>query len=152
MRMPAVRIRVATEADVETLFDIRTSVRENHQSREELAALGVTPFSITEMLRASSRAWIADVDGVPAAFSLADAVERTIFGMFVRPEYEGRGLGCALMARAEQWLFDRTDEIWLTTGSEPTIRANGFYRHLGWRPDGTNERGENRYILRREWM
>jgi GNAT superfamily N-acetyltransferase len=150
--MPAVRIRVATEADVEAMFDIRTSVRENHQSREELAALGVTPFSISEMLRTSGRAWIADVNGVPAGFSLADADERTIFGMFVRPEYEGRGLGRALIAHAEQWLFDYTDEIWLTTGSDPSIRANGFYRHLGWRQGGTNERGENRYILRREWM
>ena len=37
------RIRLATTADVETLFELRTSVRENHQSREELAAIGVTP-------------------------------------------------------------------------------------------------------------
>jgi hypothetical protein len=37
-------IRVAQRDDIETLFDIRTSVVENHQSREEIAALGIRPL------------------------------------------------------------------------------------------------------------
>jgi GNAT superfamily N-acetyltransferase len=140
------RVRIADIQDVETLFDIRTSVRENHQSREELAGIGVTPASVAEMLRTDSRAWIADVDGRPVAFSMANAAERTVFAMFVRPGYEGRGLGRALMAEAEAWLFAQgADEIWLTTGSDPAIRANGFYRHLGWQEDGTTQDGQIRY-------
>ena len=35
------KLRTATKEDVETLFDIRCSVVENHQSREELATLGM---------------------------------------------------------------------------------------------------------------
>jgi hypothetical protein len=49
------QIRIATNSDVATLFRIRTSVKENHQSQEELAALGVTPESVGEMLRTTSR-------------------------------------------------------------------------------------------------
>lgn len=140
-------IRTATEADIPTLFDIRTSVRENHQSLEELAPLGVTPQGIAEMLRTSSRAWVAEVDGQPVAFSMADAKEGTIFAMFVRPEYEGRGLGRALMREAEAWLFGKGwDEIWLLTGSDPKLRANGFYRHLGWQEAGLQEDGQIKYV------
>jgi GNAT superfamily N-acetyltransferase len=144
------RIRLAQPEDVETLFDIRTSVRENHQSREELAEIGVTPASVAEMLDTHSRAWIAEVDGVAAAFSMANAEERTVFAMFVRPGYEWRGLGRALMAEAEAWLFEQgDDEIWLTTGSDPAIRANGFYLHLGWQQTGATEDGQIRYIRSR---
>ena len=147
---PSVHVRPATEADVAALFDIRTSVRENFQSREELAGIGVTPESVAALLRTDGAAWVAEVDGTPAAFSMANAAERTGFAMFVRPEFEGRGLGRALMARAEAWLFaGGAEEIWLTTGSDPRIRANGFYRRLGWPETGFNDGGEILYVKRR---
>lgn len=141
------KIRIADEADVPVLFEIRTSVRENHQSREGLAVIGVTPESVAGMLRTTSRAWVAEVEGQPVAFSMADAGVGTIFAMFVRPGFEGRGLGRALMREAEAWLFGQGwEEIWLLTGSDPAIRSNGFYQHLGWRFVGIQEDGENKYV------
>ncbi|HEY9747337.1 MAG TPA: GNAT family N-acetyltransferase, partial [Allocoleopsis sp.] len=95
------QIRVAQLEDIETLFEIRTSVRENHQSREEIAALGITSDTITEMLQADCRAWVAEMDHQPIAFSIANATKQTIFGMFVLPAYEGHGAGRALMQQAE---------------------------------------------------
>ena len=143
-------IRVAAASDVEALFDVRTSVVENHQSRAELAALGVTPGSVAELLRTSGRAWIAEADGRAVAFSMADGDEGTVFAMFVRPGYEGRGLGRALMAEAEAWLFGQGwDEIWLLTGSDPALRAVGFYVHLGWRAAGPGPDGQTKYTKRR---
>ncbi len=142
-------IRVATEADVEALFEVRTSVVQNHQSREELAGLGVTPRSIAEMLRTTSRVWIAEEDGQAVAFSMADADQGTIFAMFVRPEHEGKGLGRALMKQAEDWLFGRGwPEIWLLTGSDPGLRAVGFYLHLGWQAAGLQDDGQTKYVKR----
>jgi GNAT superfamily N-acetyltransferase len=144
------KVRVATESDVEALFDIRTSVHENHQSREELAAIGVTPASVGEMLRTTSRAWLAEVNGQPVAFSMADAQQGTIFAMFVRPGYEGLGLGRSLMQDAEGWLYAQGhDEIWLLTGSEQGLRANGFYHHLGWSVGGVEADGQLRFIKRK---
>ena len=144
------KVRVATESDVEALFDIRTSVHENRQSREELAAIGVTPASVGQMLRTTSRAWLAEVDGQPVAFSMADAQRGTVFAMFVRPGYEGLGLGRALMQEAEGWLYAQGhDAIWLLTGSEQGLRANGFYHHLGWGVGGVEPDGQLRFIKRK---
>lgn len=146
----SIRIRIATSSDIDDLFDIRTSVRENYQSREELAALGVTPASIATMLASSSRAWIAEVDTRPAAFAMADAEQATVFAMFVRPEYEGRGLGRLLMREAENWLFSQgLPEIWLLTGSDARLRAHGFYQRLGWSPVGVHPDGQIKYVKRR---
>lgn len=136
-------IRVAHSSDIETLFDIRTSVRENYQSREEIAALGITPDSVAEMLRIDCRAWIAEVESQPVGFSIANASEATIFGVFVLPEFEGRGIGRAVLQAAEAWLFSQNlDEIWLVTGNDPTLRAYGFYQHLDWIPVGIMTEGD----------
>lgn len=142
-----VQIRVAGEEDIEELFSIRTSVHQNYQSREELASIGVTPASVAEMLRKDARAWICEMQGAAAGFAMADAAERTIFGMFVRPEFEGRGIGRMLMSEAERWLFNHGfAEIWLTTGGDTALRANGFYRHLGWTAAETLADGQIRYV------
>jgi len=142
--------RIATDSDIVTLFRIRTSVTENHQSQEELAALGVTPESVGEMLRTTSRAWVAEIDDEVVAFSMADAEAGTVFAMFVLPGYENRGAGRALMRAAEEWLFSQGhDEIWLLTGSDERLRANGFYRHLGWNAEGIEADGQLRYVKRK---
>lgn len=146
-----VRLRLAapTAADVETLFELRTSVRENHQSREELAAIGVTPASIRDALAGTSRAWIAeDDDGTPLGFAMADAAVGTLFALFVRPDAERRGAGRRLLAAAEDWLFaSGHEEIWLLTGADPSLRAHGVYRAAGWRGVGEEE-GQLRYVKR----
>ena len=143
-------IRPATPDDVELLFDVRTSVLENHQSRAELASIGVTPRTVAEMLRTTARAWVAEVEGRAIGFSMADAAEGTVFAMFVRPGWEGRGAGRALMREAEAWLFgEGRGEIWLLTGSDPALRANGFYRRLGWTQAEWGADGQVKYVRAR---
>ena len=143
------RLRTATAADVETLFAIRTSVRENHQSREELAAIGVTPASITAALAGPARAWITeDASGAALGFAMADAAQGTLFALFVRPEAEGRGVGRLLLEAAESWMFAcGWPEIWLLTGRDPALRAHRLYRSAGWRVAGEEE-GQLRYVKR----
>lgn len=137
------KIRQALQTDIEQLFDIRTSVVENHQSREEIAELGITPATVAEMLRTDCAAWVAEENGVAIGFAIANATEQTIFGIFVRPQFERRGTGRALMAVTEDWLWTQgAEEIWLLTGNDPTLRAYGFYRHLGWAPAGVVEAGD----------
>lgn len=136
-------IRLAQQKDLETLFDIRTSVVENHQSREEIAALGITPKSVAKMLKTDCCAWIAEVDGQDIGFAIANKTEKTIFGLFVLPSHEGRGVGRRLMQAAENWLWsNHSNEISLFTGNDPSLRAYGFYVHLGWTPVGVEATGD----------
>jgi GNAT superfamily N-acetyltransferase len=143
-------IREAQLEDIETLFNIRTSVIENHQSREELLTLGVTPETVANMLQTHCRAWIAEIDEQPIAFSMANAAEKTIFAMFVLPSFEGRGAGRALMQQAEQWLWSQdVEEIGLLTGNDPNLRAYGFYLHLGWTPADIQSRGQIKFVKKK---
>ncbi len=147
-------IRVAQREDIETLFEIRTSVIENHQSREEIAELGITPDSVAQMLETDCRVWIVEIGGQPIGFSMANATEKTILGIFVLPTFEGRGAGRTLMQAAEKWLWAKEiEEIWLLTGNDPNLRAYGFYLHLGWIPVGVESdgefKGEMKFVKRR---
>ena len=148
-------VRIAQPSDIETMFDIRTSVVENHQSREEIAELGITPDTVAEMLKTDCCAWIAEIDSQAVGFAIANKTEKTIFGIFVLPTFEGRGAGRQLMEAAEAWLWsqDDADEIWLVTGNDPTLRAYGFYLHLGWSLAGVETagdfKGEMKFIKQR---
>lgn len=139
-------IRTATLDDIDTLFAIRTSVVQNHLSREQMTDLGITPLGLAQSIREATCVWIAEVEGKPAAFSMVDLEAGEVFAMFVLPAYEGRGLGRRLMAVAEAALFEHHDTLYLITDGRDSIRANGFYQRLGWsvvdRVDGDDVRYE----------
>lgn len=126
------RIRRATAADIDTLFDIRTSVRQNHLSREQMAELGITPQALKEALEAGPCAWIAEVDGSARGFAMVDMASAEVYALFVRPQWEGQGLGSLLLRAAETELFREHETIWLLTDGGDEIRANGFYLKRGW--------------------
>ena len=140
-------VRVATEPDIPAIFDVRTSVRQNHLSLEALERLGITPASVAGMIRSTMRAWVAEEDGGIVGFAMADAATASVFALFVRPTHEGRGWGRALLREAEEWLFaGGCERIWLRTDRDPTVRANGFYVHVGWSCVGVQEDGQNEYV------
>ncbi|MGP1373690.1 MAG: GNAT family N-acetyltransferase [Almyronema sp.] len=148
-------VRVAQLVDIETLFEIRTSVIENHQSREEIAELGITPETIAQMLQSDCCAWLAELDQQAIGFAIANKTEKTIFGIFVLPDFEGRGAGRKLMQAAESWFrANNIEEIWLVTGNNPDLRAYGFYLHLGWIAVGAETEGaftgEMRFVKKLE--
>lgn len=140
-------LRSATVQDVDILFDIRCSVTENHQSRDELRTIGVTVETVRDMIESGDYvSTIAEVDGRPVGFTMAQISEAYVFACFVRPDFENRGIGRALMAAAETGLRQAgVDRAWLSTGSDPHLRAVGFYRRLGWREDGFLDDGQIRF-------
>jgi GNAT superfamily N-acetyltransferase len=73
------------------------------------------------MLQTDCCAWIAELNGRAIGFSIANKLESTIFGVFVLPQFEGRGAGRSLMQAAESWLWsNHIREIWLLTGITQT--------------------------------
>lgn len=142
-----VRLRPATITDVETLFAIRCSVEENHQSREELVELGITPASVAEMIAGGEFAClIAEIEGKPVGFAMADYKEAYLFALFVRPEAEKRGVGSLLLRETEKMLAMRgLKSVYLVTGADESLRAVGFYKKQGWQITGTLDDGQLRF-------
>lgn len=141
------KIRVATSSDVADMFRIRISVNENKMTMAELAAYGVTPESLPGMLSGGGQGWVAEHDSKLVAFAMAEASDATIFALFVEPTYEGKGIGRRLMAEAEQWLTVMgCTQAWLETDRDIDLRANGFYRHLGWVENNKQKDGQTKFI------
>lgn len=125
-----IRARLAQPSDIKGIFDVRTSVKENHLSREEMERMGITESVVTNMIENSRCAWVAEEDGKVTGFSMILPDEACLFAAFVLPKYEGRGLGRILVGLAEQEIFKHHEVAWLET--DKNSRAAGFYRRLGW--------------------
>jgi GNAT superfamily N-acetyltransferase len=140
-------IRVAMAADMPGIARVRTSVRENHLTPEQLRARGITNESVAASFLEDSRGWVAERNGEIVAFTIADRAEKSIFALFVLPAHEGQGLGDRLLTLALEWLGDNgARDIWLTTG--PDTKAARFYEKRGWMAVAPTETGDVRYELR----
>jgi GNAT superfamily N-acetyltransferase len=70
-------------------------------------------------------------------FSTGDSQTGEILVLAVLPHYEGMGIGKGLLSRVVDWLLKTgAQRVWLAASSEPTVRAYGFYRTLGWQLNG----------------
>lgn len=141
------KLRPIVETDAELLFDIRCSVAENHQSREELAELDITVESVRAMICSGDYVgYLAELDGCEAGFALANIPQGYVLACFVRPSCENRGVGRAVLERTELALREAgVRAVWLSTGSVDGLRAIGFYERLGWRRNGVLEDGQIRF-------
>ena len=139
-------VREAVAGDLPAIQRVRTSVRENHLSVEQLSERGITNESVAASFLADSKGWVALYGQEIVAFAIADRATRSIFALFVLPGYEGRGLGSRLLDRALRWLQENgITHVWLTTG--PETKAAGFYERRGWAAGGLEARGDLRYEL-----
>jgi GNAT superfamily N-acetyltransferase len=139
-------LREATAADLPGITRVRTSVRENLLTVEQLRARGITEASIAASLLGDSKGWVAEHEGEIVAFAIADRATRSIFALFVLPDWEGRGLGSQLLDLALGWLCaSGAGVVWLTTG--PDTKAAGFYERWGWVATGQEAGGDTRYEI-----
>lgn len=145
-------IRPAIASDVEAVFAIRLKVTENRLTMAELTARGITKTAWFDWLKDGTGIWVAETadagDGpVIAGFAIALPKEATLWALFVDPEFDGQGIGSALLKTAEDWLFAQgCDEISLTTDANPKIRAHGFYERHGWVLTGDVDDGQVEYV------
>ncbi len=140
----SIQVREARETDTGEIFAIRTSMAENHLSIEQLAEMGITQEAIAAMIAQGPCLWVAEIDRVPVGFSMVRDETGCVFGLFVRADHEGLGVGRLLLERAEHHLFAKFDEIWLET--EIGSRAFTFYERAGWIPVEKRDRGLMKFV------
>lgn len=132
----------AKTSDIEQMSSVRLSVRENTLSNPGL----VTAKDYREYLVNRGKGWVCEIDKQIAGFSIADLQAHNVWALFVRPEYEGMGIGRKLHTIMMDWYFSQTNEkVWL--GTWPKTRADRFYRTYGWKETGKQPNGETRFEL-----
>lgn len=130
-------IRKATIADRARIAEVRLAVRENRLSQASVARVDRTADWIFD----NAAFWVWEEDGAVQGFAVADPRDGTIFGLFIHPDYEGRGLARALLPRAcEDLRGAGFSAATLTTGAG--TRAERFYRANGWEETGRQDDGQ----------
>jgi GNAT superfamily N-acetyltransferase len=143
--------RETLPSDIEGLFSVRARTRESAISKEGLASIGVTAESIAKQMASGRvKGWVCLDSSTLVGFCNGDGETGEVLVLAVLPEYERRGIGTGLLARVVEWLRSvSSNTIWLAASPDTRIRAHGFYRSLGWRPNGkTEENGDEILILR----
>ena len=135
-------IRKAALADRSRISEVRLAVRENRLSQASVAKVDTT----ADWIFANGAFWVWEEDGAVQGFAVADPRDGTIFGLFIHPDYEGRGIARALLPVAcDDLRAAGFAEATLTTG--PGTRAERFYRENGW--EETGRQGDGEVIFRK---
>jgi GNAT superfamily N-acetyltransferase len=129
-------IRRAVHADEARIFEIRFAVRENRL----LTPTRVTSADVSWFIDHAG-IWLWDEDGVVKGFSASDTRDGSIWALFVDPEYEGRGIGRALLQAALVPLCQAGYSV-AKLSTDRGTRAEQFYRRFGWTEIGGTAKGE----------
>lgn len=132
-------LRPATEADLPGITHVRTSVRENHLSVEQLAERGITQETVAARMRSGDLGnWVVAVNDEVVAFAMADKTTGNLFALFILPDHEGQGYGSTLLSTCETWLQSHgVHEAILDTDRKG--KAVTFYTKRGWVEYGGDE-------------
>ena len=141
-------IRPMKTADLPEVFAVRTSTIENVISLEKLQEYGITEESLTRSMSSDVKGWVFEDAGKIVGFVMGDQSNGEVQVIAVLPGCEKAGVGAALLKQAQDWLFSTGhDQIWLKTTPDPSLRAYGFYKHLGWQATGEIEDEDEIFIL-----
>ena len=132
------RIRRAVPADAPAIWAVHTrAIRETaspHYPPESVAAWSgrMTPGSYVEPIEARVVLVAEDDDGRVAGFAQLNPREGVVQACYVDPDFNGRGVGRALMAAIEDEAREHGRTALLLDAS---LNAVAFYASLGWREE-----------------
>jgi GNAT superfamily N-acetyltransferase len=134
--------READINDIKQIMIIRFAVKENILSSPAL----VTDKDCEEYITVPGKGWVCEIDNAVVGFAIADLQDKSIWALFVHPDYEKKGIGRKLHDDMLDWYFSKTKEtVWLTTA--PRTRTEMFYRKSGWKETGRKPNGEIKFEL-----
>ena len=109
-------LRQAVPGDADAIAEIHTTAR-----REAMPWLAVvhtdeeTRDWVANIVLPNQDVWVAEIDGEVVGYAAIDGAE--LSDLYVRPGYQGRGIGTALLEKAKElspgqlglWAFQRND-------------------------------------------
>ena len=135
-------IREAKSEYIKQIQIVRNSVRENTLSDPGL----VTDEDCEEFINKRGKGWVCEIDQKIVGFAIVDLKEHNIWALFLKPEFEKRGIGRKLHKVMLDWYFSRTTEtVWL--GTAFNTRAEMFYRKAGWKEAGLHGTKEIKFEM-----
>jgi len=134
--------RIAELSDVKQIQVVRHLVKENTLSNPALVPDTDVIFYISE----KGKGWVCEIDGQIIGFSIVDLRNKSVWALFVDPEFEKKGVGKELHRLMIDWYFHQTMEN-IELGTAPNTRAEQFYRFQGWTQVGNYPNGEVKFEL-----
>jgi GNAT superfamily N-acetyltransferase len=129
-------LRPMVTDDMEAIFQVRTSVVDNHMDDDELRDIGITREGVAEQLESGELdGWCAIAGEEVVGFSIATGETREVNALFVLPDNAGYGIGRDLLDAAVQHLRDRAPGA-VRLRTDPNSPAYAFYLRRGWRDTG----------------
>lgn len=130
--------RAATKSDFQICTRIRGSTRDNAIPEGALREMGIDEaYWFPRVDSGQIVGEVCEFNGEVIGFSNGDTTTGEIIVLALLAEFDGRGIGKELLSRVSNQLFALGwDELWLAASVDPSVKAHGFYRHLGWVPTG----------------
>ena len=134
--------REATSRDILQIQIVRNSVQENTLSDPNL----VTNADCEAFINIRGKGWVCEIDNYIVGFAIADLKENNIWALFIKPEFEGKGIARQLHKIMLDWYFSQTKTtVWL--GTEFKTRAENFYTKAGWIKVGLHGANEIKFEM-----
>ena len=139
--------RQAQIEDIKQIQIVRNSVKENTLSNPFL----VTEKDYREFLTERGNGWVCEIDNQIIGFAIVDLRDNNIWALFLKPEFEGKGIGTKLQNLMLNWYFENGKEnVWL--GTSPNTRAEKFYTESGWVKNGMHGSKEIKFeMTKSQW-
>lgn len=137
----ALMLRPALLEDIPAMHALRLGVRENRLSDPSR----VTQADYERRLAQPGASWVAEVNGSIAGFTIADFPSRSVWALFVKADFEGRGIGRALLRQVTQSL-EAAGPGTIHLSTEAGTRAERLYAAAGWTRRGQLPNGEIHFV------
>lgn len=134
--------RTAKLSDIKQMQVVRHLVKENTLSNPDLVPDKDVAYYISER----GKGWVCEVDGRVVGFSIIDLLEKSVWALFVDPEFAEKGIGKELHRLMIDWYFQQTKDK-VVLGTAPNTRAERFYPLQGWIQVGSYSNGETKFEL-----
>jgi len=134
--------RIAELSDIKQMQVVRHLVKENTLSNPDLVPDKDVAYYISE----KGKGWVCEVDGHVVGFSIIDLLEKSVWALFVDPDYAEKGIGKELHRLMLDWYFQQTKDK-VVLGTAPHTRAERFYALQGWTPIGSYSNGEIKFEM-----